>query len=169
MAFIGTDSALLGAEVEHLITGETGLVTAKYYVVSGCCELLVNSKIPRPDGGFRDFYCSSAMVKVLNSEALPCEQFEERSGYDFCQEVEIPHIDVKGTITAFCFYMFNSDHVEVQPPYNHTESKKPSTISVATSLIKPINGVTPPLSQGAQRPSPGNLPSSESFRYQRAE
>lgn len=158
MAFIGTNSLLQGSKVKHRITEEEGILIAKFYVISGCCELWIQSKEPKPEGGFRDFYCSSELVEVLDEKAFPCEHFKEESPYDFAQEVEIPHLGVKGTITSFCFFMTNADHVEVQPPYNHQESLKPKAISVATKLIKPIDGKALELGAGANRSSPSFAP-----------
>lgn len=154
MAFLGTDPTPLGALVKHKLTGEEGIVEAKYYVVSGCCEITVRSKEPKPEGGFRDFYCSTTMIDIIDPKAFPCEIFEEKSGYDFCQDVDIPHLGVRGTIVSFGFYINNADHVEVQPPYNHAESKKPSPISVPEKLIVPTEGAKPEPNLGAQRPSP---------------
>ena len=146
-----------GAVVKDKISGMQGKLTARFYLISGCCQLSLQTD-ERHGETKRPVYLhiSEQLSEVLDTSAMAgIPQCEDVSGFVLGEKVHVPHLGLEGTVTGICFYPAQATHLEVMPVYNVREGKQPDSVSVAEQLVKPIGRADAPVKQ--KHPSPAHV------------
>ena len=150
-----------GSVVRHKITGDEGVITAKFYLISGCVTVYSTSKTVK-DRDFKavKYYNTVDVLEMVGPNETFAKQPKEESAYRLGEKVKVPSYgDVEGVITAIAFYPDQAIHVEVQPPYNFKEGKLPALLSVAESQVVSMERGAVELTKAGKRPSPPCDPS----------
>ena len=138
------------------ISGMQGKLTARFYLISGCCQLSLQTDERHGDTKKPvHIYVAEQMADVQVTrdeftEGIP--QCEDVSGFVLGEKVRVPHLELEGTVTGICFYPAQATHLEVMPVYNVREGKQPDSVSVAEQLVVPVGRPAAPVTQ--KHPSP---------------
>lgn len=155
-AFVGDNPIKFGDWVENIVTKDSGIVTAKFYQLSGCSTVgFRNPELRDANGRAIHFHTAVQMVQVQKDNEIFEHQPLEESNFRLGELVEAPKYGVKGIIIALAFYPDQSNHVEIQPPYNTREGKMPDPVSVPESYVVSCEtSARPELQEAGKRPSP---------------
>ncbi len=162
-AFVGTCDLKFGAHVQNKITGDEGLVTAKFYQISGCTVICYTSTTLRDrDNKPVYFHATLDRLEVIREVLAPPifdTQPKEESNFRLGEKVEAPLYGITGIVTCIAFYPDQSNHLEIQPPYNNEKGKLPEVMSLAESLVQSLEHKPVAPTEAAKRPSPPQEPS----------
>lgn len=155
-AFIGNHPLQFGTRVKNKITGDEGIVTAKFYLISGCVTCYYTSQKLRDQNNKPiKHYDTVNILDVVGENETFSEQPKEESNFSLGERVKVPtYGGVEAVVTAIAFYPDQATHVEVQPPYNEKEGKLPDSMSLAASLVVSLDNPPAKPTPAERRPSP---------------
>lgn len=161
-AFVGSNSLKFGSVVKNKITDKEGIVTAKFYLLSGCVTVFYTSQKEVHSDTRKPVMFYDTVDKLeyqYNSKLFP-EQPVEESNFKLGEKVKCEALGVTGIVSSIGFYPDQANHLEIQPPYNEKEGKLPDLISVCEALVTSLENPPQPKREAARRPSPPS-PTSE--------
>lgn len=156
-AFVGTCDIPLGTRIRSLITGDIGIVTEKYYQLSGCIMFgAVSPTVKDSNNRPLKYYPSLQHIEVLDGrDPVILPQPKEESNFRLGERVEVPVYGItEGTVVAIAFSADTSTHIEIQPPYNAERGVLPSALSVPEFYVISLEHEEQAPTEAAKRPSP---------------
>lgn len=161
-SFIGHTPLDFGTRVKDKITGDEGMVVAKFYQISGCTQVMyLNPEYRSNDNIPIRCFAHMARLEILGENKVFDTQPPEESNFKLGEKVTAPAYGITGIVSAICFYPDQATHLEIQPPYNAKEGKLPDCHSIPESMVESLEkpkSVEP--TAAASRPSPPYSPMS---------